>query len=133
MARYIAWKDYYSVNDPALDNEHKQIIECINDLYVVVEANDAGDAIRRVLDQLVQYTNTHFSHEEARLKEIGFPALGEHKALHDEMRRRTLGLRTHLNLVTANDVLGFLKSWWINHIQGEDKLYASFMPAMTAK
>ena len=32
MAAYIAWRNYYSVNDPSLDAEHKQIIECINDL-----------------------------------------------------------------------------------------------------
>ena len=40
-----------------------------------------------------------------RLKEADFPHFEAHKALHDAMTRRTIGLRTHLTLVTARDVL----------------------------
>jgi hemerythrin-like metal-binding protein len=133
MAKYIAWKEFYSVNDPSLDAEHKQIIECINDLYATMQSVAAGSAKRQVLDKLVQYTQNHFTHEEARLKEVGFPNFEAHKALHDNMRQRTLGLRTHLTLVTARDVLVFLKDWWVGHIQGEDKVYASYMPTLVAQ
>jgi hemerythrin-like metal-binding protein len=133
MARYITWKDYYSVNDPSLDAEHKQIIECINDLYSALESPNAGAVTKQVLDQLVEYTQAHFAHEEKRMKEVGFPTFDAHKALHDNMRQRTIGLRTHLNLVTARDALIFLKDWWIDHIQGEDKLYSSYMPTLAAK
>ena len=133
MANYIAWKNYYSVSDPSLDAEHKQIIECINELYATMQSVTAGPATKQVLDKLVQYTQTHFAHEEARLKEVGFPNFEAHKALHDNMRQRTLGLRTHLTLVTARDVLVFLKDWWVGHIQGEDKVYASYMPTLVAQ
>jgi hemerythrin len=133
MAAYIAWKTYYSVDDPALDAEHKQIIECINELYANMQAPTTELVTKRVLDRLVQYTQTHFENEEARLKEVAFPNFAAHKALHDDMRRRTMGLRTHLNLVTARDVLVFLKDWWLDHIQGEDKLYASYMSSLAAK
>ena len=133
MAVYITWKDYYSVNDPLLDAEHKQIIECINELYSALKNPTQGELIKRVLDTLVQYTETHFKHEEERLKEADFPNFEAHKALHDEMKRLTIGLRTHLTLVTAHDVLVFLKDWWLEHIQGEDKLYSSYMTSLAAK
>ena len=133
MATYIAWKDYYSVNDPSLDAEHKQIIECINELYAAMQGAADGPTTKRVLDRLVQYTRTHFEHEEQILGEVDFPDFAAHKALHDNMRQRTLGLRTHLTLVTARDVLVFLKDWWLEHIQGEDKKYATYVEALAAK
>ena len=133
MAAYITWKDYYSVNDPLLDAEHKQIIECINELYSAWQGSTQSEVTKRVLDKLVQYTQTHFEHEEELMKEADFPQFDAHKVLHDDMRRRTIGLRTHLTLVTARDVLVFLKGWWLEHIQGEDKLYSSYVPSLTAK
>jgi hemerythrin len=136
MAAYIVWKDSYSVNDPSLDAQHRQIIESINDLYDAWEDSTTAAAVtKRVLDRLVQYTQTHFEQEEKLLKEVGFPAaeFAAHKALHDAMRRRTIGLRTNLTLVTARDVLVFLKDWWLGHIQSEDKKYAVYLELQPAK
>ena len=45
----------------------------------------------------------------------------------------TVGLRTHLELVTASDVLMFLKDWWLTHIQEEDKAYSPYMGLAVAK
>ncbi len=133
MATFITWKSYYSVNDPELDAEHRQIIDCINRLYVSLDDPSQGLVTKQVLDTLVKYTHEHFDHEEKRMQEAGFTGFAAHKELHDDMRRRTQGLRTHLTLVTARDVLGFLKTWWVDHIQGEDKLYASFLPSLVTK
>ena len=90
MATYIAWKDNYSVNDPSMDAEHKQIITCINGLYSAIQSPTAGFTTKRVLEKLVHDTRTHFAHEEARLREVGFPDFEAHKALHDDMKQRTL-------------------------------------------
>jgi hemerythrin len=133
MEVYITWKDYYSVNDPLLDAEHKLIIDCINKLYTALQDDPKqGEATKRVLETLVQYTHTHFEHEEKRMQEADFPKFEAHKALHDDMRRRTIALRSHLTSVTARDVLVFLKEWWLGHIQGEDKVYAAYMPTLAA-
>lgn len=86
MSVYIAWKPFYSVNDPSLDAEHKQIIESINELYTAMNGADQAAATRRALDKLVQYTRTHFAHEEKILLEAAYPDLLAHKALHDNMR-----------------------------------------------
>jgi hemerythrin-like metal-binding protein len=133
MAAYITWKDYYSVNDPSLDAEHKRIIQYINDLYAALRDPTQGAVTKQVLDRLVQYTCTHFDHEETRMREIGYPNFEAHKARHDALRRRTVGLRTNVTLVTARDVLVFLKDWFVNHIQAEDKLYSAYMPSLVTQ
>jgi hemerythrin-like metal-binding protein len=134
MAAYIVWKNFYSVNEPSLDAQHRQVIESINDLYDAWENPEATATTKRVLDRLVEYTQTHFDHEEKIMREAGFPEweFDAHKAQHDAMRQRTIGLRTHLTLVTARDVLVFLKDWWLDHIQGEDKKYAGYVELLPA-
>ena len=88
MAGYIGWKKFYTVNNPMLDAEHKQVIENINELYVSMNGPMDSAAKKQVLERLVQYTQTHFDHEEKIMQEVGYPDAAAHKALHDEMRRR---------------------------------------------
>ena len=56
-----------------------------------------------------------------------YPDLAEHKALHVQLRKRTSDFRASIHLITARDVLAFMKSWWLGHILGQDKLYAPYM------
>ncbi len=132
MAAFVAWKPCYTVNDPALDAEHKQIIETISSLHSAMNGANAAEVTKRALDQLVRYTYTHFEHEERVLKQIAFPDFEAHKQLHDNMRRRSMALRGNLNIVTARDVLVLLRDWWLEHIQGEDKKYAACLEALAA-
>jgi hemerythrin len=127
MAAYIAWKSYYSVGDPSIDAQHQQIIEMINELYAAYSAQRTDVDLKKIMDRLIQYTNTHFQHEEQRMREWGYPALTSHLMLHEKLRRRTIDLRNNLTLVTARDLLAFLKDWWCNHIQDEDRAYAPYL------
>jgi hemerythrin-like metal-binding protein len=127
MAAYITWKPYYSVGDPALDVEHQEIIKLIDELYVSMATRRENVKTKEVLERLIQYTFTHFKHEEEAMRECGYPNLADHKAVHDRMRQQTLDLRENIGLVMGRDLLHFLKDWWTNHIQAEDRQYAPYM------
>lgn len=133
MPADIAWKDYYSVNDPQLDAEHKQIIKLINELFAAMRQHKEDHAAKEVLERLIQYTLTHFKHEEAILERVGYPDVEAHKALHARLRQQTIDLRENLSLVTGSDVLYFLKQWWLGHIQGEDKKYSGYLSVPAAR
>ena len=130
MAEYVAWKPFYSVGEPTIDAQHKQIIGMINELYTAVVAHKTDVDLKSIMDRLMQYTSRHFQHEEQLMRDWGFPELASHLLLHEQLRRRTLDLRNHLTLVTAQDLLAFLKDWWCNHIQDEDKAYTPYLEAM---
>jgi len=133
MPTDITWKDYYSVNNPQLDAEHKQIIGLINDFYAAMRQDRENHAAREVLERLIKYTLTHFEHEEEIQERAGYPDVEAHKAAHARLRRQTTDLRDNLSLVTGSDVLYFLKQWWLNHIQGEDKKYSPYLSVPAAK
>lgn len=128
MTTYIAWKDFYSVGHAGLDADHKRIFRTINELYDAICQGNGGELIQPVLQRLVDYSLTHFEREERVMEEHGYPDLAEHRIKHDELRRRARGLAAEARLATSRDLLRFLKSWWTNHIQGEDKKYAPYLP-----
>jgi hemerythrin len=132
MTTYIAWREYYTVGDPSLDAEHQQIIGIINELYDAMQKGLDQKTLTVMLDRLVGYTFAHFKSEEQTLQEHDYPDLAEHKALHDEIRQKTLDLREHASLVTAHDLMRFLKEWWLGHIQNCDKKYAPYLDAPLA-
>ncbi|HLA83675.1 MAG TPA: bacteriohemerythrin [Thermoguttaceae bacterium] len=129
MDRYIVWKPFYSVGYTSLDDQHQQILEIINDLYAAMERGDDRQVVPRLLDRLFEYTKTHFAFEERILREHGYPDLESHKKLHEAMRSKTAGLRSHVGLVLGPDLLRFLKDWWLGHIQEEDQRYAPYVAA----
>jgi len=127
MAGAISWKPFYSVGEPSLDADHKQIIGVINELIEAVDRGCDQGILKPVLDRLVKYTLMHFDHEEQVMQEHGYPDFPQHKALHDRLRKRTIDLREHIMFVTGRDMLSFLKDWWLGHIQGEDKKYSPYL------
>ena len=127
MAVNIAWKPFYSVGAPLLDAQHKQIIRIVSELYEALDQGNDAALLEPLLDRLVQYTSAHFKYEEDIMRQHDYPGLAEHKALHDRLRQRTADLRANVSLVTGRDLLRFVKDWWLEHIQGEDKKYAPYL------
>jgi hemerythrin len=127
MIPYVTWNDYYSVGDPLLDAQHKQIIGIINELYDAMQKGKDRVALKPIADRLLQYTLAHFTHEEQVMQEHEYPDRVQHTALHDKIRQRTRDLQEHAHLVTGHDMLRFLKEWWVGHIQGLDKKYTPYL------
>lgn len=75
------WDSSFSVNIEVIDNQHKQIIQYINDLNVAFSYNEMY-LIKEVLDNLIDYTKSHFSFEENLMKEAGYNMLEDHKKAH---------------------------------------------------
>ena len=130
MIPYVTWKDFYSVGDPSIDAQHKQILGTINELYEAMQIGKDRAVLKPLLDRLLQYTHAHFEHEEQVMQEHAYPDFAQHKALHDKIRKKTTDLREHAYLVTGQDLLRFLKEWWVGHIQGQDKNYSPYLEAI---
>jgi hemerythrin-like metal-binding protein len=127
MAAYIAWKDCYTVGDRLLDAQHREIFEVINRLYLPMQGATPGLAAERILDRLIRSTRTHFDHEEARQKETAFAQVEAHQALHQAMLQRMLDLRSRFTSLPAQEILEFLRDWWLTHIQSEDRKYVTYL------
>ncbi len=128
--RYFEWRDGYSVGIVSIDNQHKKLVNLINQLQTAVDYSTGELFEREALDELVKYTITHFQFEEGLMKEHGYPQFEAHRTKHNEMVSRVNQLldeypeKPHATMEKAT---GFLKSWLINHINGTDKEYSEFL------
>lgn len=126
----IAWQGYYSVGNDYLDEQHQSIISLVNWLYEAITSGKEQDALPTLTRRLVEYTRVHFEDEEQMMLRNKYPALAEHKRAHERLVEQTRDL--HFRTLQENppggqEVLTFLKQWWINHITGQDKTYVPYL------
>ena len=127
--KLINWSRSYSVGVNQMDSEHQRLIDIINNLYTAMRAGRSKDAIGSILDELVEYTKTHFAHEERLMKESGYAGFDEQKRAHEALISQVIEIQGKYRSGTAlgQEVMSFLKNWLVNHIQGLDKRYGPVM------
>ncbi len=127
------WTDKLSVGVGVLDEDHKKLVGMLNELYDAMQAGQGRDSLGRILGGLVQYTKFHFAREEKFFAQTGYPAAAPHKAEHDALTRQVLEVQQKYaagaSATLSLDVMQFLKTWLINHIQGSDQKYRPHLNA----
>ncbi len=127
---YIEWEDNYSVGLNSIDLQHKKLISLINQLQTAVDFSTGEEFERDALNAVLDYTKTHFTHEEGLLEQYNYPELEAHKIEHGQMIKHienTIAEYEKDPDTSINNALDFLKNWLINHINGTDKQYSNYM------
>lgn len=78
----IVWSPDYELGILLIDQQHRRIVDYINDLDRLAGQPDAQLGVARVLYDLVDYTESHFSFEEALMERAGYEDLDNHHHLH---------------------------------------------------
>ncbi|MEA1889724.1 MAG: bacteriohemerythrin, partial [Pseudomonadota bacterium] len=124
------WKEEYSVGIDSIDQQHKKLLSLINQLQTAVDYSTGKEFEREALDELVTYTKDHFSYEEGLMEKNAYPDFVAHKAQHVKMIRKVEDVLAEYDRdpeTAMSNALNFLKDWLINHINGTDKEYSSFL------
>ena len=127
MAQLLNWTPDLSVGIEVIDSQHKRIVEYINLLHDARIRGDK-DAIHRVIEELVDYTLSHFSFEESMMEEAHYRFLAPHKKVHELFVRRVGEFQQRFKLgedvsIVAADMQNTLVTWLMNHIKREDMDY----------
>ncbi len=73
---YIKWQDAFSVNVNEIDQQHKKLIGMINELFDAMEEGRGRAILSGLLEEMVDYSKTHFSNEEAYMRRFEFEGYG---------------------------------------------------------
>jgi hemerythrin len=127
----ITWLPTYSVNLPPIDEQHKRLFDLINRLHdEIVVRKSSPEAIGTALEELIQYTKTHFELEERFLASMQYPEVAQHKAKHEALTRRVMKLQQDFaagKITVAAELMNLMRSWLSDHILKSDKRYAAFL------
>ena len=132
----IAWSDTYSVQVRQFDDQHKKLIEMVNDLHDSMKVGKGKEALGKILKSLIQYTAMHFSSEERLMKQHNYPDYEQHKKEHNQLVMKVQDVQKKYlegSTILSQEVMNFLKEWLRNHIQGEDKKYGIFFNSIGVK
>ena len=121
-----------------VDNQHKQLVEALNNL-IEASASGKGDAaVLGTLDFLTGYAIKHFADEEQLQVDYDFPDYLNHKKIHDNFKATVGDFIKKVKAegpteVVINEVSSAVGAWLLNHIKGDDFRMAAFVKAADAK
>jgi hemerythrin len=127
--KLIEWSDSYSMNIELFDNQHKKLVDMINELYAAFLAGDSLEKSVEIVEEMIKYTDYHFKSEEKYFDLYNYPETNTHKEIHKSFVETAFELKDGLTKGKATisfDIMNFLRQWLLEHIMKEDKKYAEF-------
>jgi methyl-accepting chemotaxis protein len=126
----IPWNKSLSIGLDYIDNQHKVLIKLINDLHRAMKAGKSTSTSGAILDQLIEYTETHFANEEKLFKKFRYSEYENHKKVHTGLVNQVKGLKNQFmsgDGTLSVELMDFLQSWLKDHILKVDKKYVPFL------
>lgn len=122
----IEWNEQFDTGIDVIDQQHRRIVEYINQLDDLRLKDNSRDEIAMLINNLVDYTMTHFAFEESLQEEANYPYIAAHKKVHDQFRERVAEYQARFN--KGENVTRLLNSmlvtWLLNHIKRDDADFA---------
>lgn len=126
----VQWSESMSVGNLHIDEQHKILIDTINQLASAESRNDRP-VVAMIIDELVSYAAFHFQFEEQLMEAGGFPELEPHRRVHHGFVQWVSEVREEFILQRRSQfgtrILAFLRDWLRDHILDEDQRYRPFI------
>ena len=121
----LLWQDNLNTGIQVIDDQHRRIVEMINQLHAA-QTGGSQLVVAEVIDELVDYTLSHFAFEEELMEEAGYPFCAAHKRVHEVFTKRVseYRLRFEAGEDIVDDLRSMLSRWLFNHIRNDDKAYS---------
>lgn len=120
----IAWSNMLSTGVTEQDNQHKKLIDLINQLNDAMKDGKGNEVMGKVLAELVNYTVFHFGYEEKLMAQYKTDDTPAHKAEHVKFVQTAGDFKRKFdsgNAVVSVEIMNFLRDWLTNHIMKTDK------------
>ncbi len=128
----IEWNDSLTIGIDVIDDQHKMLIQRLNELSAAVEMMRGETEIMRTIQFMIEYTDFHFSSEEEHMAEQNYLGLDFQQAQHAEFKNSLNRLLEDfedegITRGLTNSVNTFLGNWLIKHIKSLDLKFSQFL------
>ncbi len=119
------WSKDLETGNRMIDQQHKQLVQCINELMDACSQGRGRDKIIETMQFLQNYTEKHFGDEETLQQRYKYPDYVNHKKYHETFKKTVADILTELktkgpSVALVAKVNTSIGSWFINHIKRED-------------
>lgn len=115
----IEWNEKYSVGIAEIDEQHKQLIGYVNNLYDYMKQGKSKEILEPLFKDLYKYTQTHFLFEEKLMLQNNYPDYHTHKSEHSKFIQKLDDLKEKFNKNSFSagiETMTMLKGWLNEHI-----------------
>lgn len=123
----MEWTDALATGHSTIDEQHRGLIHCLNELETATAEQRTLLAVYSIT-RLKHYVRDHFATEEAVMAQFNFPKLKEHIKEHEHFRAKMLDLQNKaVVLDVSTEMVEFLTNWLVGHISGSDREYVPYL------
>jgi hemerythrin len=124
------WKNKHSVGVRELDEQHKIIMQCLDELHEELMRGKINQPVALLLDNLMSLAKEHFATEEKLMASTEFPELDEHRASHQDLMER---IENFISWQVTRDpsaycqFMYFVREWMIRHMVKDDQKFGPWL------
>lgn len=126
----IVWDQILSVGVEEIDEDHRKLIHIFNILNHAVAEKEAKEYLAATLEELLNCTVWHFSHEERLMLKHRYPDAAAHKEEHRELIQSAQELQQEIlqaDKPVAEEHIQFLERWLTEHILTADGRLGAYL------
>jgi hemerythrin len=128
----MEWDDSLSVGITLIDDQHKMLIQKLNDMACAIDDDKGASNVMNTLNFMIEYTEFHFLTEEKNMSKFNYPGLDAHKKSHGEFTTVLNDLLQDFDEEGGTEALAksidtFLVNWLMSHIKGTDVEFGKFL------
>lgn len=126
----ISWDTSLETRHPKIDEQHKALVDTINQLHAAMKAGKGRGEIEKIMVFLKDYTVSHFRMEEELMDHARYTGAAKHKTIHRDLVAQVGDLVDKHQKGTLNltmPVMDFLQDWLTKHILSEDLQLAEYL------
>jgi hemerythrin len=84
----LQWKPEFSVGIDAMDDEHREMIDLINETYQRLASDSDSDQVEECLGEIFNTISMHFALEEKMMRNANYAEFQAHKEDHEDLLDR---------------------------------------------
>jgi len=120
----LQWIPELNIGIPEIDKQHRRICDYINQLDEIRHTSNR-DKLAEIIEDVIDYTMSHFAFEEGLMEDAGYPFTTPHKRVHQLVTRKVNDLKARFDQGedVAEELHALLSRWLFNHIRNDDRSY----------
>ena len=132
----LAWKSEYALGIPAVDHEHRELFDLINDLHASLFEPESETTVVDFLGELFTKVSSHFALEEKLMRDGRYTGYPTHKSDHERLLDEIRDLMDDYEDGRHVDLDRFaaeLESWFSVHFSTHDAVLHEWCAAADLK
>jgi len=129
VVEMIEWSDALSSGLENIDMQHQEVVRRFNEFSAAVKQGHTKEHTNEILTYMCKFVAHHFESEEDLMHQIDHELASRQTIEHAEFIGKLFKLNAKFESGgpdVADEILGLLETWIMEHICAEDKLFAKY-------